>query len=109
MKDKRLQRRKRIRAKISGTSSRPRLSIFKSNKYIYAQVINDDKGETIFGLSDRNLKEKNPEKSKVLGEMIAKKAKEKKINEVVFDRGGFSYHGKIKAIADAVREGGIKF
>lgn len=97
----RIQRKRRIRAKIFGSAKRPRLSVFKSNKYLYAQVINDQEGVTLAFA-------KGSDPSAVGGE-IAKKAKTKKIKEVVFDRGGFIYHGRIKMLAEAARKGGLKF
>lgn len=95
------RRHKRIRSTISGTSDRPRLSIFRSNKFIYAQLIDDAKGHTFAHAQSAD--------AKAVGVDIAKKAKAKKIEKVVFDRGGYLYTGKIKAVADAAREGGLKF
>ncbi len=117
---KRIRRHKRVRAKISGTKERPRLCIFKSTKYIYAQLIDDEKGKTLVAVSSRELKKvKNVKKvdlAKEVGKLIAKKAKDlsiggygKKIEKVVFDRGGYQYHGRVKAIAEGAREGGLKF
>ena len=104
------RRRSRIRAKISGTPERPRLAIFKSHKYMYAQIIDDTKGHTLVSADSRTAKAKTPvERSKEVGLEIAKKAKAAKIVTVVFDRGGFLYAGKIKVVADAAREGGLKF
>ena len=104
------RRRIRIRAKISGTVERPRLAVFKSHKYIYAQIINDDKGHTLVATDSREMKGKTPvECAKMVGLDIAKKAKEAKITKVVFDRGGFLYTGKIKMVADSAREGGLEF
>jgi large subunit ribosomal protein L18 len=103
-------RHNRIRAKISGTSEMPRLSVFRSNKNVYAQVIDDSKNITIVGLSSEKVKGKGlMEKSALLGKEIAKLAQEKGVKKVVFDRGGFLYTGKIKAVADGAREGGLKF
>jgi large subunit ribosomal protein L18 len=107
---KRARRQKRIRAKIAGTAERPRLSVFKSNKYIYVQLIDDEKGSTVVSGTTKEIKAKTPAlAAKELGAEIAKKAAAKKIKEVVFDRGGFIYTGKIKAIAEGAREGGLKF
>lgn len=107
---KRTRRRKRIRAKIKGDASCPRLAIFKSNKYLYAQVIDDNKGVTIAAVSDKKLNGKTKtERSKAAGLEIAKMAKAKKIEKVVFDRGGFIYTGRVRALADGAREGGLKF
>lgn len=104
------RRKARIRAKISGTAERPRLAIFKSHKYIYAQVINDDKGNTIAAFSSKNAKGKTPlERAKEVGVEIAKLTKAAKVSKVVFDRGGYLYAGKIKMVADAAREGGLEF
>lgn len=108
--DKRISRHKRIRAKISGTEDRPRLSVFRSNKFIYAQLINDDKAETLGSSDSKKSKAKTPvEQAKEVGTEIAKIAKEKKISEVVFDRGGFAFAGAVKALAESAREGGLKF
>lgn len=104
------RRHKKIRAKISGTTEMPRFSVFKSNKYLYAQLIDDTKGNTLVSASSAQLdkKAKGDEATEV-GKMIAKKAIEKNIKKVVFDRGGYLYAGKIKAIADGAREGGLQF
>jgi large subunit ribosomal protein L18 len=106
----------RIRKKISGTTARPRLAVFRSQGHIYAQVINDDMGQTLCAASslDKSLREKqkkgaNVAAAKAVGLLIAERAKEKGVTLVVFDRGGFQYHGRIKALADAAREGGLKF
>lgn len=107
---KRIRRRKRIRAKVKGDASCPRLSVFKSNKYLYAQIIDDGKGMTLAAVSDKDSKGKTKtERSKAAGLEIAQKAKDKKVGKVVFDRGGFIYAGRIKALADGAREGGLKF
>lgn len=108
---KRIRRHARVRSKIKGTAECPRLSVFKSNKGIYLQIIDDNKGATIASVSAKEIKADkiNIETGKKLGQLIAKKAKEKKIDEIVFDRGGYKYHGKIKAIADGAREEGLKF
>ncbi len=106
-------RKSRTRAKTRGTSKKPRLSVFRSNKYIYAQIIDDEKGKTIVGVSEKelSLKEKinKTERSKEIGVLIAKKAKGKKVSEVVFDRGSYKYHGRVKAVSEGAREGGLKF
>ena len=109
--DKIFARRKaRIRAKIRGTSLRPRLAIFKSHKYIYVQLVNDDEGRTLAAFDSKSAKGKTPvERAREVGVEIAKKAKAAKIAKVVFDRGGFLYTGKIKMVADAAREGGLEF
>ncbi len=103
----------RIRRKVNGTADRPRLAVFRSLKYIYAQVIDDASGKTIASASSREkdsgAKGANAAAAKAVGALIAKKAKDKGITEVVFDRGGYVYHGNIKALADAARENGLKF
>lgn len=108
---KRYRRHNRVRAKISGTTVRPRLSIFRSAKHIYAQLIIDEEGKTIIAIDDIKIKEKKTKIDKALevGKLIAKEAISKKIGEVVFDRGGYKYHGRVKAVADGAREGGLKF
>jgi len=106
----RKKRHKRIRARISGVSSRPRLCVFRSNKTIYAQVIDDEKGKTLISASSKEIKSgKNLEKALMVGELIANKALEKKIKEVVFDRGGYKYHGQVKNLAQGARNKGLKF
>lgn len=107
------RRRRKIRAKIFGTKERPRLSVFRSNRYVYAQLINDQKGETLCSASDSDLpkatKLTKSEIAKKVGEALAKKALKKKIKKVVFDRGGYKYHGRIKSLAEGAREKGLKF
>ncbi len=101
---------KRIRAKIVGTALRPRLSVFKSAKYMYAQLIDDDKAKVLVQVSDLKFKKgKKTGNATEIGKLIAKEALAKKIEAVVFDRGGFVYHGRVKAVADGAREGGLKF
>lgn len=103
------RRRKRVRAKIAGTSERPRLSVFKSHKYIYAQLIDDDKGQTLLAFNSRELKGKMPtDRAKEVGVELAKKALAAKIKKVVFDRGGYLYVGKIRLVAEGAREGGLE-
>ena len=102
----------RIRRKLSGTEERPRLNVYRSLNHIYAQVIDDQKGETIVATSTLALKLKtggNVAAAKEIGKSIAEKAVEKGIKRVVFDRGGFLYHGRIKALAEAAREAGLEF
>src|SRR6266576_3318149 len=105
--------RERIRAKVTGSAERPRLAVFKSLKHIYAQVIDDATGKTIVTASSRDkessTKGANAAAAKAVGALIAKKAKDKGITQVVFDRGGYVYHGNIKALADAARENCLKF
>ncbi len=104
------RRHKKIRAKVFGTEEKPRLAIFKSNKYVYGQLINDDKAETILSLSSMKVKGKTfMERSTETGKEIAKLALAKKIEAIVFDRGGFKYVGRVKAFADGARAGGLKF
>ncbi len=112
----RLKRKKRIRKKISGSSERPRLSVFRSTKHIYAQMIDDDNGVTLVAIStlrpDVRQQEKvkgKIEEAKRVGKMIADEAKAKGITEVVFDRNGFLYHGRVRALATAAREAGLEF
>ncbi len=106
----RLQRKKRIRAKIKGTSNIPRLSVFKSLKEIWIQVIDDETGKTLVAANSKMVKVKDdPEGAKKIGIFLAKKCLEKKIEKVVFDRAGYKYHGKVKALAEGAREGGLKF
>jgi large subunit ribosomal protein L18 len=107
---KRNRRHNRIRAKVSGTADKPRLAISKSNKNIVAQLINDDKGETLAYAWTKNMKGDSLEAKAVeAGKEIAKQASAKKIETVVFDRGGYIYTGNIKKLADAAREAGLKF
>ena len=109
----RKKRHMRIRNKISGTAERPRLNVFRSSKNIYAQIIDDSKGMTLVSASslekDFNMNGGNKEAAREVGKMIAKKAIEKNINEVVFDRGGYIFHGRVKELAEGAREGGLKF
>ena len=104
----------RIRKKISGVAGKPRLSVFRSNADIYAQLINDDNGVTIASVSSRDKdiqaqKVTKTEKSKLVGSAIARKANELGVTTVVFDRGGYIYHGRVKAVAEGAREGGLQF
>ena len=112
----RLKRHLRVRKKISGTNERPRFSVFRSSKHIYAQLIDDVKGVTIASAStlDKELASEignggNVESARKVGELIAKRAKAKGYESVVFDRGGYLYHGRIQALADAAREAGLQF
>lgn len=110
-KERLVRRHARIRATVQGTAERPRLSVFRSNKHFQAQLIDDDKGVTMLAVSDLKMKKKGTkqEHATFLGEELAKKAKEKGIVKVVFDRGGFRYHGRLHAFADAARRGGLAF
>ena len=109
----RLKRHARVRAKISGTSACPRLDVFRSNSNIYAQIIDDEKGVTLVSAAsnekDFGVSGGNCEGARKVGQLIAERAREKKITEVVFDRGGYLYHGRVKELAEGAREGGLKF
>lgn len=109
----RLKRHKRVRAHISGTPAKPRLNVFRSANHIYAQVIDDTTGVTLAAASsvekDFGMSGGNVEGAKKVGETVAKRAKEKGVETVVFDRGGYLFHGRVKALADAARDGGLKF
>lgn len=115
--DKRIRLKKKIRVKISGTEARPRLSVFRSNKFIYAQVIDDTKGKTLAQASDlprpasvkTGVKTTKTERAKEVGRAIAEACVTKKIKKVVFDRNGFKYTGRIKLVADEARAGGLEF
>ena len=112
-KEERERRHKRVRNKISGTAERPRLCVYRSNNNLYVQIIDDVAGNTLAQAStlDKEVKTKhsNKEAAKEVGTLIAKRASEKNIKEVVFDRGGYIYHGVVKELAEAAREGGLKF
>ena len=110
------RRHARVREKVEGTTSRPRLCVFRSLNHIYAQVIDDSRGHTLVSSSTLDPEIKNEtiskakkDKSKLVGSLVAKRALSKGINQVVFDRGGYKYHGRVKALAEAAREGGLKF
>lgn len=111
----RRRRHERIRKEVFGTAEKPRLSVFRSTDHIHAQIINDEEGKTLLGLSTTSktfpsAKDAgNVKGAKELGKLVAQKALEKKIQQVVFDRGGFLYHGRVKAFAEGAREGGLKF
>ncbi len=121
--EKRLKRKRRVRKKVIGTADRPRVSVFRSKKQIYAQIIDDSLGHTIVACSSltpelreriKELKEKGETKNKVeiaflVGKYLAEKAKSKGITKVVFDRAGYKYHGRVKALADGLRAGGLEF
>jgi large subunit ribosomal protein L18 len=104
---------KRIRSRVSGTQERPRLAVFRSINHIYAQVIDDQRGHTMVAAAstEKDLRGKggNVDGAKVVGKIVAQRAKEKGIRRVVFDRGGYLYHGRVKALADAAREAGLEF
>jgi len=110
--DIRLRRHARVRRKVSGTPECPRLNVFRSNSHIHAQIIDDVAGNTLVAASSVDMKLENGsniEAAKQVGAEIAKRALEKNIDKVVFDRGGYVYHGRVQALADAAREGGLKF
>ena len=112
MENKRLKRHKRIRAKIKGTAKLSRLCVFRSNKHIYGQLIDDEKGKTLLMIKDLEIKKPPRTKTaiaKEVGKLLAQKAVEKKITKVVFDRSGYKYHGRVKALAEGARQGGLKF
>ena len=112
--DVRKARHERVRAKVSGTSETPRLNVFRSNSNIFAQIIDDEKGITLVSASsiDKELKLENGsniEAAKKVGKLVAKRAKKAKITKVTFDRGGYLYHGRVEALAEAARENGLEF
>ncbi|HYY38510.1 MAG TPA: 50S ribosomal protein L18 [Xanthobacteraceae bacterium] len=112
--DSRYRRHLRVRKKVAGTPERPRLVVFRSSKHIYAQLVDDQKGVTLAGVADTSAGVQLEGKGKVarsfaVGKLIAAKAKEKGIAKVVFDRGGYQYHGRVKAVADGARKGGLEF
>jgi large subunit ribosomal protein L18 len=115
-KEARIKRHLRVRRKLSGDGERPRLCVFRSLNHIYAQIIDDVKGHTLAAAStlDAEIKGNSKDKNKtgraeLVGELLARRAKDKKIKQVAFDRGGFKYHGRVKALAEAARKGGLKF
>jgi large subunit ribosomal protein L18 len=123
-KEIRARRHLRVRAKVSGTGQKPRLCVFRSNKHIYASLIDDEKNKTLLVVNDKEIKKSKVDKSKAgkeekmaakvatayeVGQLIAQKALKNKIEKVVFDRGGYKYHGRVKALADGARKGGLKF
>jgi len=116
--NKKIARKTKIRARLRRVTDRPRLSVFRSNKYIYGQIIDDSKGETLVASSEKDLKKRKTknkklktkiDKAEAVGEILAKKALKKKIKKVYFDRGGYKYHGRIKALAQGARKGGLEF
>lgn len=106
---KRAIRHRRVRTKIFGTAERPRLSVFKSNKHFFIQLIDDGIGNTLLSVSDKEIKNKKSNKAYELGKFIAKKAGSLGIKKIVFDRGGYKFHGLIKNVAHGAREGGLEF
>lgn len=112
--DARLRRKSRIRRKVNGTQEKPRLCVYRSLNHIYVQAIDDLSGKTLFAASSKDVKGKskgtgNKDAAKLVGELIASKCKEKGIEAIVFDRGGYLYHGRVKALAEAARSAGLKF
>jgi large subunit ribosomal protein L18 len=115
-RESRIRRHQRVRQKVNGTKEQPRLCVFRSLKHIYAQVVDDSQGRTLVAAStldeeitkDGNKKNKTSQ-AEMVGTLLAKRATEKKISQVAFDRGGFKYHGRVKALAEAARKGGLKF
>lgn len=109
----RLKRKKRVRAKIFGTAKKPRMAVFRSLKNIYIQVIDDNSGKTLAAADLKEISSKsaknNIDGAKKIGELIAQKCGKIKISEIIFDRGGYKYHGRVKALAEAARKGGLKF
>lgn len=110
-KNRRQVRHRRIRARISGTQSRPRLYVFKSNQHIYTSLVDDAKGHTLISYSDISMKDKlnKTDAAKYVGGSIARAALDKGIKEVIFDRSGYKYHGRVKALAEGARQAGLKF
>jgi large subunit ribosomal protein L18 len=109
---KRLRRRRRVRAKVSGTAERPRLSVFRSNKGVFAQLIDDRSGRTLAAVNwiEPELRELGPmDQAKRAGELLAERAKAAGVEACVFDRGGYRYHGRVRALADGARESGLQF
>jgi len=109
---KRLRRRRRVRAKIHGTAQRPRLSVFRSNRGVFAQLIDDDAARTLVAVAwtEPELRKLNAaEQAKRAGELLAQRAKQAEVETCVFDRGGYQYHGRVKALAEGAREGGLAF
>jgi large subunit ribosomal protein L18 len=109
---RRLKRRRRVRAKVHGSAERPRISVFRSNRGIFAQLIDDDAGRTLAAVNwtESNLRSLKPmEQAAKAGELLAERAKAAGVENVVFDRGGYQYHGRVKALAEGAREGGLKF
>jgi large subunit ribosomal protein L18 len=107
--DRRTIRHVRVRKKISGTDERPRLVVYRSLKHIYAQLVNDADGRTLLTVTDQGIEGKKLQKSAEVGRRVAARAKEAGVSRVVFDRAGYRYHGRVKAVADGAREGGLEF
>lgn len=112
VRDNKLRRRIRVRSSIKSGTDRLRFSVYRSNKYIFAQIIDDSQGKTIVGVNEKSLGKKEgtkTDRAKALGLLLASKAKAKKITKVVFDRGNYAYHGRVKMVAEGAREGGLEF
>lgn len=114
MNDNKYRRKKRVRARVKGTRERLRLAVFRSNRSLFAQIIDDESEKTILGLGDKSLKKtvkaaKKSELAKMFGKEFAKLAKEKNIKKIVFDRSHYAYHGRVKSFAEGAREGGLEF
>lgn len=108
--ERRLRRHLRVRRKVNGTSERPRLVVYRSHKHIYAQLVDDASGRTLLTVSDQQAGDgKKTERSTQVGKQLAARAKAAGVTRVVFDRGGYKYHGRVKAVADGAREGGLEF
>jgi large subunit ribosomal protein L18 len=107
--EQRVRRHRRVRSKVVGTPSRPRLVVFRSLKHIYAQIVDDQAQRTLMTVTDQSLTGTKTEKSVAVGKLVAEKAKASGITQVVFDRGGYQYHGRVKAVADGAREAGLEF
>lgn len=107
--NKRIKKHFKIRKRVIGTTERPRLSVFRSDKHIFAQIIDDSKGITLVAVSDLGIKGTKMQVALIVGQKIAKEANSKKIKMVVFDRGGFLYHGRVEQLAKGAREGGLQF
>jgi large subunit ribosomal protein L18 len=107
--EKRFRRHLRVRKKVVGTAERPRLVVYRSLKHIYAQLVDDQAARTLMTITDGTFEGKKSERSSEVGKLLASRAKEAGITKVVFDRGGYQYHGRVKAVADGAREGGLEF
>ena len=107
--EKRFRRHLRVRKKVVGTAERPRLVVYRSLKHIYAQLVNDQAAHTLMTVTDGTFEGKKAERSAEVGKLLASRAKDAGITKVVFDRGGYQYHGRVKAVADGAREGGLEF
>ena len=114
-KEKRVRRHTRIRSQVKGTAERPRLSVFRSNRFVWAQIIDDVLGQTLAAAGSKESKTQGTKRetpkgeAEAVGEALAKRAAEKKITRVVFDRGGYRYHGRVRAVAEGARKGGLEF